>query len=48
MDDPPAMSGLFRIINNFTDALEHEIKENAHADEVIVKTKVKKNWYWGV
>ncbi len=36
-----------RIINNFTETLEPEIKGNVHADEVVVKTKGKKNWYWG-
>ncbi len=36
-----------QIINNFTETLEPEIKGNVHADELIVKTKGKKNWCWG-
>lgn len=35
------------LIDKFTQTLKPEIKGNVHADEVIVKTKGKKNWYWG-
>jgi len=35
------------LIDKFTQTLKPEIKGNVHADEVIVKTKGKKNRYWG-
>ncbi len=36
-----------KVISNFTETLKPEIKGNVHADEVIVKSKGKKNYYWG-
>ncbi len=36
-----------KVIRDFTETLKPEIKGNVHADEVIVKSKGKKNWYWG-